>query len=56
MIKDYTSFIKKHLGYKDEEMEIWLDNPRNYEAILKSTCPITEKRMLNNGSGGNIIL
>ena len=35
MIKDYTSFIKKHLGYTDEEMKVWLDNPRNQEAVLK---------------------
>lgn len=35
MIKNYTSFIQKHLGYTDEEMKLWLDNPRNQEAILK---------------------
>ena len=35
MIKNYASFIKNHLGYTDEEMEVWLDNPRNKEAVLK---------------------
>lgn len=35
MIKNYDSFIKKHLGYTDEEMEVWLDNPRNHEGVLK---------------------
>ena len=33
--KNYANFIKEHLGYNDEEMTIWLDNPRNQEAILK---------------------
>ncbi len=33
MNKNYTGFIKKHLGYSDEEMRIWLDNPRNHEAV-----------------------
>ncbi len=36
MIKNYDSIIKKHLGYTDEEMKIWLDNPRNQEANLKA--------------------
>jgi len=36
MNKENTSFIKKLLGYTDEEMEIWLENPRNQEAILKA--------------------
>jgi len=36
LIKNYTSFIKKHLGYSDEEMKVWLDNPRNQEAVLKA--------------------
>ena len=36
MSKNYVGFIQKHLGYSDEEMRIWLDNPRNKEAILKS--------------------
>ncbi len=36
MIKNYASFVKKHLGYTDEEMKVWLDNPRNQEAILKA--------------------
>ena len=35
MIKNYAGFIKKHLGYTDEEMKVWLDNPRNQEAVLK---------------------
>ena len=36
MIKNYAGFIKKHLGYTDEEMKVWLDNPRNQEAVLKA--------------------
>ena len=36
MSKEYTSFIKEFLGYTNEEMEIWLQNPRNQEAILKA--------------------
>jgi len=36
MIKNYASLIKKHLGYTDEEMKVWLDNPRNQEAVLKA--------------------
>jgi len=35
-IKNYAPFIKKHLGYSDEEMELWMENPRNQEAILKA--------------------
>lgn len=36
MTQNYTSFIKNLLGYTDEEMEIWLKNPRNQEAIQKA--------------------
>ena len=36
MMKNYTNFIKKHLGYTDEEMKVWLDNPRNQELVLKA--------------------
>ncbi|MFW9824609.1 MAG: hypothetical protein ACFFE4_16825, partial [Candidatus Thorarchaeota archaeon] len=36
MAQNYTSFIKNLLGYTDEEMEIWLKNPRNQEAIQKA--------------------
>ena len=36
MIKNYADFIKKHLGYTDEEMKVWLDNPRNQETVLKA--------------------
>ena len=35
MPKNKFDFIKKHLGYTDEEMKVWLDNPRNQEAVLK---------------------
>jgi uncharacterized repeat protein (TIGR04076 family) len=35
MDKNYAGFIKKHLGYTDEEMKVWLDNPRNTEGIVK---------------------
>ena len=38
MINKYTAFIKKHLGYTDEEMKIWLDNPRNPEGIAKASA------------------
>ncbi len=34
MIKKYNSFIKNHLGYTDEEMKVWLDNPRNHDIVL----------------------
>ena len=34
-MENYASFIQKHLGYSDEEMKIWVDNPRNQEAIIK---------------------
>ena len=36
MIKNYEGFIKNHLGYTDEEMKVWLENPRNHEAVLKA--------------------
>jgi uncharacterized repeat protein (TIGR04076 family) len=35
MSKEALNFIKSQLGYSDEEMELWLKNPRNKEAILK---------------------
>ncbi|MFX0033491.1 MAG: hypothetical protein ACFE8E_12070 [Candidatus Hodarchaeota archaeon] len=35
MSKEVQNFIKEHLGYTDEEMELWLKNPRNQEALLK---------------------
>lgn len=34
-MKNYIKFIQKHLEYSDEEIKIWMDNPRNQEAILK---------------------
>jgi uncharacterized repeat protein (TIGR04076 family) len=36
MDKNYVGFIKKHLGYTDQEMKVWLDNPRNQEVILEA--------------------
>jgi uncharacterized repeat protein (TIGR04076 family) len=36
MDKNYAGFIKKHLGYTDEEMKVWLDNPRNQEVVLEA--------------------
>ena len=36
MVENYTNFIKEHLGYSDEEMDIWMANPRNQEAVLKA--------------------
>ncbi|MFX1393513.1 MAG: hypothetical protein ACFFAH_08055 [Promethearchaeota archaeon] len=35
-IKNYAPFLKKHLGYTEKEIEIWMENPRNQEAILKA--------------------
>ncbi|GAF93902.1 unnamed protein product, partial [marine sediment metagenome] len=35
MVKNYIGFMKKHLGYTDEEMKVWLDNPRNPEGVAK---------------------
>ena len=35
MDKNYVAFIKKQLGYTDEEMKVWLDNPRNIEGVAK---------------------
>ena len=35
MSKKIQDFIKDHLGYTDEEMELWMQNPRNQEAFLK---------------------
>ena len=35
MAKKLQDFIKSHLGYTEEELELWLANPRNQEAILK---------------------
>ncbi|MFX1329482.1 MAG: hypothetical protein ACFE91_15240 [Promethearchaeota archaeon] len=36
MSKKLVDFIKSHFGYTDEEMELWLENPRNQEAIKKT--------------------
>lgn len=36
MSKKLLDFIKSHFGYTDEEMEVWLENPRNQEAIMKT--------------------
>lgn len=36
MSKKIQDFIKSHLEYTDEEMELWLENPRNQEALLKT--------------------
>jgi uncharacterized repeat protein (TIGR04076 family) len=35
MSKEALNFIKSQLGYSDEEMDLWLKNPRNKEAISK---------------------
>jgi len=35
MSKEVLDFIKNSLGYTDEEMELWLSNPRNQESLLK---------------------
>jgi uncharacterized repeat protein (TIGR04076 family) len=35
MSKEALNFIKSQLGYSDEEMELWLKNPRNKEAVSK---------------------
>ena len=36
MSKKLVDFIKSHFDYTDDEMELWLENPRNQEAILKT--------------------
>ncbi|MFX0021884.1 MAG: hypothetical protein ACFE9S_06125 [Candidatus Hermodarchaeota archaeon] len=36
MAKKLLEFIKSHFEYTDEEMELWLENPRNKEAIMKT--------------------
>ncbi|MFX1451319.1 MAG: hypothetical protein ACFFCM_10780 [Promethearchaeota archaeon] len=35
MSKKIQEFLKSHLGYTDKEMELWLQNPRNQEALFK---------------------
>ncbi|MGB5910800.1 MAG: hypothetical protein WBH31_06355 [Promethearchaeia archaeon] len=35
MSKEVLDFIKNSLGYTDEEMELWLSNPRNQESLSK---------------------
>jgi len=35
MENNYTGFLKEQLGYTDEEMKVWLRNPRNTEGIEK---------------------
>lgn len=34
--QDMWSFFQKHLGYNDEEMQAFLDNPRNQEVLTKA--------------------
>ncbi|MFX0070291.1 MAG: hypothetical protein ACFFAO_04290 [Candidatus Hermodarchaeota archaeon] len=36
LLNNYAPFLQKHLGYSDEEMELWMKNPRNQEALLKA--------------------
>jgi hypothetical protein len=53
MSKEALNFIKSQLGYTDEEMELWLKNPRNQEAILKipallqKTVPVYIRLVIN---------
>ncbi len=42
MDKNYAGFIKKHLGYTDEEMKVWLD--KNFFFL---TSKITIKIKIN---------
>jgi len=48
MIKKYNSFIKNHLGYTDEEMKVWLDNPRNHDIVL-ITPALLQKTIIIEG-------
>jgi len=34
--EEIKSFIQKHLGYTNEEMKIFLDNPKNIEILAKA--------------------
>ena len=43
--KEIESFIQKHLGYTDEEMKIFLANPRNIK-ILTKTPELTNKTIV----------
>ncbi len=43
-LNKYSVFIQKHLGYSDEEMELWKANPRNQEAI--QTAPELMKKTI----------
>jgi len=36
MSNKLIDFIKSHFDYTDEEMQLWLENPRNQEAMLKT--------------------
>lgn len=36
MDNNARNFIKKHLGYDDEELELFLSNPRNREILSKA--------------------
>jgi len=36
MENNVKNFIKKHLGYNDEELEIFLSKPKNREILLKA--------------------
>jgi uncharacterized repeat protein (TIGR04076 family) len=39
--------IKNHLGYTDEEMELWMKNPRNKEALWKAPALMQKTIIIN---------
>ncbi len=36
MNNEMWNFVQKHLGYSDEEMELFKSNPRNSDVLLKA--------------------
>ena len=36
MSKELLDFMKSHLGYTDEEMKMFIDNPKNIEILKKA--------------------
>jgi uncharacterized repeat protein (TIGR04076 family) len=42
MNEDVWKMLRKHLGYTDEEMEIFRANPRNEDALSKTTLMLSK--------------
>jgi uncharacterized repeat protein (TIGR04076 family) len=45
MSKEILDFMKSHLGYTDEEMKIFMDNPKNLE-VLKRVPKLMNKTII----------